>query len=77
MTPSFSHSEISEILEAYRNGNPGSDKLPDYDSMTEETADAVIRLLDFAHHLNLPVLNCVRDKTDYNATRPFRHGKTC
>ena len=40
------HSEVDEAYEAYEAGNPPSDKIPDFDSVSEELADVGIRLLD-------------------------------
>jgi NTP pyrophosphatase (non-canonical NTP hydrolase) len=47
--------ELSEAIEAYRNGNiEYSDQTKD--SMEEELADAIIRLLDLSYGLNLMVI---------------------
>lgn len=68
------HSELSEALEAARNHNPKSEKLPGHSQLTEELADAVIRILDMAAYFELPIGNCIVAKMEYNRTRPVRHG---
>lgn len=40
------HSELSEALEAIRDGNPQSVKIPDFTQHEEEIADAAIRVID-------------------------------
>ncbi len=40
--------ELAEAMEAYRSGNPESEKIPGFSQMEEELADVVIRLLDYA-----------------------------
>ena len=43
------HSELSEALESLRAGNPPDDKCPEYDGVTVEFADVIIRIMDFSH----------------------------
>jgi hypothetical protein len=74
------HSEVSEALEAYRNGemhlyyhNSGKP-----DGFGIELADAVIRLLGIAEHCGIDLESMCRIKHEYNKTRPRRHGgKVC
>lgn len=40
-----------------------------------ELADCIIRILDTMRNLNLPVSKIVEEKIEYNATRPFMHGR--
>ena len=68
------HSELSEALEALRNGNPPDDKIPQYNGATAELADAVIRILDMCEARGWPIAGAIVDKMRYNATRPHRHG---
>ncbi len=68
------HSEISEALEAYRNGIKAGDK----GCIGEELADAVIRIFHFAYLFNIDIIAEVDKKHKTNIDRPFRHGnKAC
>jgi|ADurb_Ile_03_Slu_FD_contig_71_934200_length_4129_multi_2_in_0_out_0_7 NTP pyrophosphatase (non-canonical NTP hydrolase) len=68
------HSEISEALEAYRNNIPEGEK----GCISEELADAVIRIWDMAEYLGIDIAEAVNKKHEYNLTRPYRHGnKKC
>jgi len=40
------HTELAEMTEAYRKGNPSDEHCPEFDSVSIELADAVIRLAD-------------------------------
>ena len=42
------HSELSEVLEALRDGNPPDAKISGFLAAEIELADAVIRIMDFA-----------------------------
>lgn len=72
------HSEISEALECYRNGENiseiriGEDGKPE--GFAVELADAVIRILDLAEHLGIRMSHAIHIKMQYNRTRPHRHG---
>jgi len=69
------HSELSEALEAVREGNPPSDKIPDFSGLEEELADCVIRIMDATAALNLNVGEAIIAKLEYNRGRPHKHGK--
>ena len=69
------HSELSEALEALREGNPPSKKAEGFTSLEEELADVVIRIMDFAGGNNLHLAEAILTKMTYNATRPHKHGK--
>jgi hypothetical protein len=107
---SLIHSEATEVLEAWRDHEPGlwfeyptagrgfvsseinfkpaipateimvGDNDPEEmilgkpQGMAAELADIIIRVLDTADELNLPVVDAVLYKHRYNQTRPFRHG---
>lgn len=70
------HSELSEAYEEYRAGN---DMIYFKDGKPEgfaiEIADVAIRLFDLCEHLGIDLENVVRIKSDYNETRPHKHGK--
>ena len=66
--------ELAEAMEAYRSGNPESEKIPGFSQMEEELADVVIRLLDFAGGEDLDIEGALIAKMLYNEKRPYRHG---
>ena len=67
--------EVSEALEALRDDNPPDKHLPEYNSLTIELADTIIRILDLAGHLSLPLSSAILDKHNFNTSRPPKHGK--
>lgn len=68
------HSELSELLEAYR--EPGlSEKIPNFTQAEEEAADVLIRLLDFSVGRDIRLKEAVIAKMHYNEGRPYKHGK--
>ena len=70
------HAEISEALEALREGNPTSNKIMEFSNLDDELADAVIRIMDYAFGKDLDVAGAVVAKMEYNESREFMHGKT-
>lgn len=68
------HSELSEALEADRNGNPPDDKIPEYLGTEAELADVVIRIMDMAHARQWRVAEAIITKMEMNEGRPNRHG---
>jgi hypothetical protein len=69
------HSELSESLENIRHGTTPDDKIPQFTGEIAELADAVIRILDYCKHYELPLGDAIIAKHNYNLTRPFKHGK--
>lgn len=67
--------EVAEIVEADREGNPDSKKIPGFTCIEEELADLVIRALDFAAVYGSDLSGAIQAKLKYNATRPHMHGK--
>ena len=74
------HSELSEALEEHRNGHSPSevyfndDKPNKPEGIPVELADCIIRIFDFCglHDINLEAV--LKQKMEYNRTRPYRHG---
>lgn len=70
------HSEVSELLEAAR--KPGlSEHLPQYLGETEELADIIIRVLDYADRAGIDgavLAEAIVAKVAFNKTRGYRHG---
>lgn len=73
------HSECSELLEAYRTGNPSTpcDKfakgLP-LSREEEEMADILLRLMDLAAYQGVDLMKAAAVKHAFNKTRPTKHG---
>lgn len=72
------HSEVSEALEALREGNirveSKSGGKPE--GLGSELADIIIRVLDLAAYFDLNIQQLVLTKMHYNETRPYKHGKS-
>jgi len=66
--------ELAEAMEAYREGNPASEKIDGFSKIEEELADTIIRILDYAGGLGLDIEGALCAKMAYNETRPYRHG---
>ena len=62
------HSEVSEAMEGHRKGLM-DDKLPQFDAITVELADACIRIFDLAGALGLDLGPALAAKMAYNAQR--------
>ena len=69
------HSELSEALEAIREGNPPDKHLPQYGSVGVEMADCVIRIMGFCAAFSIPLGEIINAKAEYNKSRPHKHGK--
>ncbi len=66
--------ELAEAMEAYRDGNPTSEKIGGFSKVEEELADTIIRILDYAGGMGLDIEGALCAKMTYNETRPYRHG---
>lgn len=66
--------ELAEAMEAYRDGNPESDKIEGFSKVEEELADTIIRILDLAGGMGFDIQGALEAKMMYNETRPYRHG---
>lgn len=67
------HSELSEALEADRK-DLMDDKIPHRKGLEVELADCLIRILHFSARAGMDIEGAVREKLDYNKTRPHMHG---
>lgn len=68
------HAEVSEALEAIRDGNPPDKHLSDMNSVVVEMADVVIRAMDFCERHGYDLGLAITEKAAYNLTRPHKHG---
>lgn len=67
--------ELSEAAEAWRVGDPKSQKIPTHSHCEEEIADAVIRLMDMAEFFKLDIAGAIVRKVKHNESRPHLHGR--
>jgi NTP pyrophosphatase (non-canonical NTP hydrolase) len=70
------HEEVSEANWALRHNRPASEKIPEYENLTEEMADIIWRVLDFCEYNHLPLAQAMQAKFLYNISREYKHGKT-
>lgn len=68
------HSELSEALEADREGLQ-SNHIPGFLGIEEELADVIVRVFDFAGRHKLRLGEAFFAKMRMNVDRPYRHGK--
>jgi len=71
----LAHAELSWALEAMRNGNQESVKVPGFSCIEEELSDVILRIMDYSGGNNLNVAGAIVAKMGYNKNRPWRHGK--
>jgi NTP pyrophosphatase (non-canonical NTP hydrolase) len=71
------HSELSEALEALRDGDPQCTKagMEHFTSQEEEFADVIIRIAGYCYHNNLRLGPAILAKLKYNSGRPHKHGR--
>lgn len=69
------HGEISEAWDAIRDGNPESDKIAGFSKVEEELADAMLRMLDSSKARGWRIAEALIAKMNYNAGRPYKHGR--
>ena len=68
------YSELAEITEARRKGNPPDDKIPEFSSIEIEAADVLIRLMDWCYKRGYRLSEATIAKIKYNSTRPYKNG---
>lgn len=68
------HSELSEALEAFRNGNPPDDHVPQFSNAEIEFADVIIRIMDLSEKRGFDIAGALLAKAAFNKERPFKHG---
>jgi NTP pyrophosphatase (non-canonical NTP hydrolase) len=69
--------ELAEAFEEYRAGRPINEVYEDGgkpEGVPVEIADAIIRILDLTEYHGIKMGEVMRQKMDFNATRPHRHG---
>jgi hypothetical protein len=69
------HSELSEALEAVRDGCLPDPKVPAFTAEEVELADTVIRIMDYAAAFGLEIAPAILAKIEYNKGRPYKHGR--
>lgn len=69
------HSELSEALEALRDGDMMSAKIPMHKEVEEELADVIIRIMDYAERRGYNIASAIVEKHKVNLKRPHKHGK--
>ncbi len=69
------HSELSEALEALRDGNMPSRKIKFFNCLEEELADTVILIMSFAEERGCHLAQAILAKMVFNETREYRHNK--
>lgn len=68
------HSELSEALQALRDGNPPDSHCPGFSSLEIKLADVVIRIMDYAALRGVDIGGAVIAKMKYNTIHSFLHG---
>ena len=68
------HAEVSECLEALREGNPPDKQCPGFSQGEIELADVVIRIMDFCERKGWSLGKAIVAKHEFNKGRPFMHG---
>lgn len=70
----WAHEKDIELLKESHDNNYFYDTIKD--TVQDEIADAMIRLLDFSHKFGIDLDFHIKHKLLYNESRPYKHGKT-
>lgn len=68
------HCELSEAVEALREGGPESIKIPGHSHVAEELGDTVIRIMDYCEARGIDLAAAIEAKHAYNTGRDYKHG---
>jgi len=68
------HSELSEAIEALREGTPTDKHCPEFLNVEVEFADVLIRIFDFCEKYKYDVSGALFAKMAFNKTRSHKHG---
>lgn len=71
------HADVPAYLAAIDNGMPKEEAFRKYikDTVEDELTDALIRILHTCAKKGIDIDTHVQAKMEYNATRPYKHGK--
>lgn len=69
------HSELTEVLECLRSGNPPDKDLPEFTGAEVQMADVLGRIMDLSAGRGWRVAEALLAKMEHNKTRPYKHGK--
>ena len=68
-------SEVAEAMEAVRKHSPKTwHDASTKDTLVREMGGAVVRLMDLAEYLGLPLGQAIEEEIKHNATRGYKHG---
>jgi NTP pyrophosphatase (non-canonical NTP hydrolase) len=68
-------SEVAEAMEAVRKHDPATwGDAETKDTLVRELAGTIVRVMDLAHHLDLPLGDALLAEIEANANRGFMHG---